>query len=163
MSIQQFELFHGAVLAKLVRSDRPIALRMIETKADAWSVYTINDEVELFAKHSTVARELAREKDGLSWQFIFTSDQVEQIRNLSSKKKMVAIALVCGRQNIKDAMYIAFIEPADVGSLINFSINTTQSLTVKYMPRKQLRIITDYIVEKLVAQNALDKWVVPGS
>jgi hypothetical protein len=162
MSIQQFELLHGAVLAKLVRNDRPIALRMIETKADAWSVYTINDEVELFIKLSTKVHKLVREKDALSWQFIFTPEQVEQIRNLSAINK-VAIALVCGRQNIKDEMYIAFIEPIDVDNLINFSLNTPQSLTVKYLPRKQLRIITDYTVEKLVAQNSLDKWEVPGS
>jgi hypothetical protein len=108
MSIQQFELFHGAVLAKLMRSDRPIALRMIETKDEAWSVYTVNDEVELFIKIRTTANELSREKDGLSWQFVFTPEQVEQIRNLYTTKK-VAIALVCGRQNIKDDMQIAFI------------------------------------------------------
>jgi hypothetical protein len=162
MGIQQFELFHGAVLAKLVRSDRPIALRMIETKEEAWAVYTVNDEIELFIKHSTTPRELVREKDGLTWQFIFTPEQVEQIQNLFSTKK-VAIALVCGRQNIKDDMQIAFIEPDDVQDLINFSVNTAQSLTVKHLPRKKLRIVTGYTDEKLVAQNALDKWIVPGS
>ena len=160
--MKQFELFHGAVLAKLVRSDRPIALRMIETREEAWSVYTINDEVELFIKHSITARHLAREKNAVAWQFIFTLDQIEQIRHLRLNRK-VAIALVCGRQNIKDDMQIAFIEPNDVESLIDFSINGTQSLTVKYLPRKQLRIITDYTTEKLVAQNALDNWDVPGS
>lgn len=162
MGIQQFELFHGAVLAKLVRSDRPIALRMIETKEEAWAVYTVNDEIELFVKHSTTPRPLAREKDGCTWQFIFTPEQVVQIHNLGYTKK-VAIALVCGRQKVKDDMQIAFIEPDDVQGLIDFSVNTSQSLTVKHLPRKKLRIITDYTVEKLVAQNALDKWIVPGS
>jgi hypothetical protein len=33
MTIKQFELFHGAVLTKLVRSDRPITLRMIDNEA----------------------------------------------------------------------------------------------------------------------------------
>lgn len=162
MGIQQFELFHGAVLTKLVRSDRPITLRMIETKEEAWSVYTVNDEIELFVKHSITPRELGREKDGLSWQFIFTPEQVEHIHNLRSTKK-VAVILVCGRQNVKDDMQIAFIEPDDVQELIDFSVNTTQSLTVKYLPRKKLRIITGYTREKLVSQNALEKWTVPGS
>ena len=162
MSIQQFELFHGAVLAKLMRSDRPIALRMIETKDEAWSVYTVNDEVELFIKVRTIASELSRERDGLSWQFVFTPEQISQIKNLSTSKK-VAIALVCGRQNIKDDMQIAFVEQDDVKDIIDFSVNTSQSLTVKYIPKKKLRVITNYTEEKLISQNALDKWIVPGS
>lgn len=37
MAIDEFELFHGVVLTKLVRSDRPITLRMIETRPrEAW-------------------------------------------------------------------------------------------------------------------------------
>jgi hypothetical protein len=32
MSVHEFELFHGIVLTKLIRSDRPITLRMFETK-----------------------------------------------------------------------------------------------------------------------------------
>jgi aminopeptidase-like protein len=120
MGIQQFELFHGAVLAKLMRSDRPIALRMIETKDEAWSVYTVNDEVELFIKVRTIANELSRERDGLSWQFVFTPEQIGQIKSLYASKK-VAIALVCGRQNIKDDMQIAFIEQDDVKDIISTS------------------------------------------
>jgi hypothetical protein len=162
MGIQQFELFHGAVLAKLMRSDRPIALRMIETKDEAWSVYTVNDEVELFIKVRTIANELSRERDGLSWQFVFTPEQIGQIKSLYASKK-VAIALVCGRQNIKDDMQIAFIEQDDVKDIIDFSIDTSQSLTVKYIPKKKLRVITNYTKEKLISQNALDKWNVPGS
>ena len=34
MGIKQLQLFHGAVLAKLVRSEHPITMRMIETKED---------------------------------------------------------------------------------------------------------------------------------
>lgn len=162
MGIKQFELFHGAVLAKLVRSDRPIALRMIETKEESWSVYTINDEIEIFIKHSAATRELSREKGGFSWQFIFTPEQIEEIRILQSTKK-VAIALVCGRQNIKDDMQIAFIESEDINEIIDLSKNISQSLTVKYLPRKKLQLITDYKVEKKVSQNALDNWIVPGN
>jgi len=163
MSIKKFELFHGAVLTKLVRNDRPTTLRMVETKGEAWSVYTVNDEVELFIKVRSTAHELSREKDGLSWQFVFTSEQVEQIRGLYSTKK-VAIALVCGRQNIKDNMQIAFIKPEDgIKNFIDFSVNTSQSVTVKCIPGKRLKVITNYKVEKKVSRNALDKWDVPGS
>jgi len=45
MPIQQFHLFHGAVLAKLMRSGRPVGLTMIETRGEAWSSYRVNDEL----------------------------------------------------------------------------------------------------------------------
>ena len=52
MSIKDLELLHGAVLTKLVRSDNPITLRMIETnRNEARSAYTLNDEVILYIKY----------------------------------------------------------------------------------------------------------------
>jgi hypothetical protein len=48
MAIRQFELFHGAVLTKLVRRGQRVALTMIETSPnDPWAVYTINDAVDV--------------------------------------------------------------------------------------------------------------------
>lgn len=160
MGIQQFELFHGAVLAKLMRNDHPIALRMIQTTEDAWSVYTINTEVELFIKVSTTPNELSRE-EGVSWQFVFTPEQLEQIRSLHLSNK-VAIALVCGQRNIKEEMQVAFLKPENVEEFWNFSETSSRSVTVNYIPRKKLRVKTDYTKEIKVAQNALDKWEVPG-
>lgn len=38
VSIREFELFHGAALTKIVRAERPVTLRLIETRPDdAWA------------------------------------------------------------------------------------------------------------------------------
>lgn len=162
MTIKQFELFHGAVLAKLMRSDKPITLRMIETRDDAWSIYTINNETDLFIKISKSPNELIREVHGFSWQFQFSIDQIEQLIDPVNPRK-IAIALVCGQQTISENMHIAFIEPNAVGELIDFTFNSPQSLTVKFIPNKKLRVIKNYRTEKLISQNALEKWLVPGN
>jgi hypothetical protein len=164
VTIRQFELFHGAVLAKLVRSDRPLTLRMIETRpGEAWAVYTINDEVELFLKHSASVNELAREPGSLSWQFAYTPGQVAQIDHLRSMRE-VYTALVCGRRNIKlGNMQICLLDPRHIDRLIDFTNIKSQSVTVKYIPGKKLRVYSRYSVEFLVSQNSLDKWEVPGS
>jgi hypothetical protein len=61
MAVHEFELFHGIALTKLVRAERPISLRMIKTRpGEAWSAYTINNEVELFLKHSTMPSKLEK-------------------------------------------------------------------------------------------------------
>ncbi len=162
MSIRQFELFHGAVLAKLVRSDHPVTLRLIETKEESWSVYTINNEVELFIKICTTPRKLSREKDAISWPFIFSVDQVETISNLKLSKE-VYVALVCGCKDLSDPMQIAFFTPAEINQIIDFNATDSQSFTVKYLPRKKLRLIIDYKEVLLINQKALESWKVPGN
>ena len=164
MTIKQFELFHGAVLTKLVRSDRPITLRMIETRpSEAWAVYTINDAVDLFPKHSTSARELKRVSGGWSWQFVFSPEQVNQIHERQASGQVYA-ALVCGQSDVKQGeMQICFLHPDELAKLIDFQDASTQSITVRYIPRKKLRVYSGHKVKKSVSQNALDQWNVPGS
>ena len=79
MSIKEFELFHGAVLTKLVRIERPITVTLIETQREqTWSVYKVMDG-QLFIKHSTSPRPLSRGKGGYSWTFTFSPEHISQI------------------------------------------------------------------------------------
>ena len=134
MSIKDFELFHGAVLTKLVRSDRPITLRMIETNPDtSWSVYTLNDEVHLFIKYSISPRSLSRGKGGLSWVFTFRPEHISEIKALQAEKR-VFVALVGGRRNIKQVrMEICLLTPDDFARIIDLEANTNQTVTMKYI------------------------------
>lgn len=52
MAIKEFELFHGAVLAKLLRSNEPITLCLIErSERDPWASYRINDACSIYIKY----------------------------------------------------------------------------------------------------------------
>lgn len=163
MPIRDFELFHGAVLTKIVRSDRPIALRMIETKPnESWAFYTINDEVDLLIKYSKKSAQRKREPYTV-WQFIFSPEQIKQMNKIRSDQRGLCIALVCGQEGIGEPMHVCFLQPDHIGRLFKIDEEKSQSITVKFTPRKMLRVITDYQDELLIAQNALDKWHVPGS
>ena len=77
VGIQIFELFHGAVLAKIMRSygDRPVVLRLVEVNPkEYWSVYTLNDEVHLVVKYRTRANKLS--KGRWSWNFVFSPEEI---------------------------------------------------------------------------------------
>jgi hypothetical protein len=90
--IKEFELFHGALLTKLVRSEKPLTLRLIETRMDdSWSTYTINDQVRLLVKHSLNPRKLSRVKNGRAWSFVFSKNQVAQ-----ATVDGTYITLICG-------------------------------------------------------------------
>ena len=161
MSIKEFELFHGAVLTKLVRNDRPISLSMIETKPeDSWAVYTINDEVNIFIKHSTTSRLINRGKGGFSWTFAFNVENLAKLKG----ERPTYIALVCGHKSVKDSrMEICFLSPFQVEQVIDFDRGTSQSITIRYITgAKKLRVFQGRKVGIMISLNDLDKWEIPG-
>jgi hypothetical protein len=165
MTIKQFELYHGAVLTALVRSDRPVTLRMIETRpSEAWAVYTLNDEVDLYVKYSTAVRALRTRPGAFSWTFVFGSDEVLRLSELRAEREVYA-ALVCARKAISQekGMHTCLLQPGELARLIDLDDHTSQSTTVRYIPRKKFRLFSGHRVELRVAQSALARWEVPGS
>ena len=163
MTVHEFELLDGVVLTKLVRSDRPITLRMIETRPDeACSAYKLNDEVDLFIKHRTTSRSLAGGK-GRSWSFVFGIDQLQQMSK-STARAGVYIALVCASRQVKDPQRcVCLLYPREVKELLDFSVPAQQPITIKYSPGRSLRVYKGRKETYKVPQNRLEKWSVPGS
>ena len=162
MPVREFELFHGSVLTKLVRSDRPLTLRMIETRpGDAWSTYRVNDEVSVLLKYSLNRRSLKREKaKAWQWQFVFSPDQMKQLQNA-----VTWYALVCGSKFLEDSdMEVCLLDPTQIAELLDLSSTSQQSLTVKRIEGKSLRASSPRLGEEMVvARNRVDTWNVPGS
>ncbi len=164
MSISMFELFHGAVLTKLARSDRPVTLRMIETRpGEAWSAYTLNDEVDLFIKHSTTPRQTNRGGvRGLSWQLVFGPNQLAE---MSKAPHDVYVALVGAGQNARDTSgwCICLLDPEQVRDVLDLSVLSQQVVTVSCLPGRRLRVYKNRRVRFKIAQNRISEWDVPGS
>lgn len=161
MPIREFELFHGAVLTKIVRSDRPMTLRMIETKpGESWSAYTLNGEITLILKHSTTPRPLKRERGSTRWQFTLSAEQIQQLSGANSW-----LGLVCGSPKIgkKSPMEICLLDPNEIDRLVDKSSLVQQSILVKYLPGKSLRVSSTKSKEFVVPRNRLDTWEIPGS
>lgn len=153
MTLKEYELFHGAVLAKLVRRDKPITLRLIETNtSESWSVYKVND-IDVFLKHSANPREL--KKGGRSWTFIFGEKQLAQI------SENTHIALICGSSDTKDKnMGICFLKSQTATSLLS---GNAKSITVHLEPGQRFRVSSSAVDEKvLIAQNAIEKYEIPS-
>jgi hypothetical protein len=164
MSIKEFELFHGAILNKLVRNEKPITLRLIETRFDDSRVYTINDVVELYVKHSISPRKLTRGEGGYSWTFSFNTEHLNQIRELK-KKKPTYLVLVCAHRDVKEARTEScLINLSEHPDLLSLEVGDQQSITVKWTPgAKKLRIFQDRQEKFLLPLNALDNWDIPQS
>jgi len=163
MPVKEFELYHGAVLTKILRSEKPVALRLIETRpAENWSTYTLNDTVDLLVSHSKSPRSVSRQGGGTSWSFVFSRNQLRQM-NPDSRSRPVWLALVCGREKPSDGeMHVCLLDPEQVREAVDFSADQ-QSLTVRKPGGKgKLRVFKDRREKFLVAQSRLNKWEVPG-
>lgn len=153
MPLKEYELFHGAVLTRLVRKDKPVTLRLIETNtSESWSVYRIND-VNIFFKHSSNPKDL--KKGGKSWTFPFTDKQLDKIN------KSTHLALVCGDKDTKSKeMEICFIESSDVSILLSES---AKSITAHVEKNNSFRVSSSAVREKIiVSRNAIDNYEVPA-
>jgi hypothetical protein len=161
MPVREFELFHGAVLTKIVRSDRPMTLRMIETNpGESWSAYTVNGQVTLILKHSTTPRPLKRERGSSRWQFTLSAEQIRQLSGANSW-----LCLVCGSPRIgkKAPMEVCLLNSNDIERLVDKSSRVQQSILVKYLPGKSLRVSSPKCEEFVVPRNRLDTLEIPGS
>lgn len=159
MAIREFELCHGAALTKLVRSQKPVSLRLIETRAtENWSTYTVDDKADLFISHCKSPRHLSRNGGGTSWHFVFNRNQLRQI-NSKTRKRKVFVALICkGSANGREGQ-ICLLQPSEIEQLMDFD-STYQSLTVRQPSgRSRLRVVRDRTVKMNVPKSRFEKWV----
>lgn len=162
MSVNVFELFHGAVLAKILRSEKPVSLRLIETRPrENWSTYTLNDSLDLFISYSRNPHPLRR--GGTSWTFVFSENQLRQL-DPSRRNHPVWAALVCGRSTIaRGEMHICLLDPDQLAELLEYS-GPPQSLTVRAPGGGlQLRVFKDRQELFKIPNSRIDGWQISGS
>ena len=138
-----------------------MTLRMIETKpGESWSAYTVNGEITLILKHSSTPHPLKRERGSSRWQFTLSGEQIQQLSGANSW-----LGLVCGSQKLgkKAPMEVCLLDPNDIDRVVDKSSLVQQSITVKYILRKRLRVSSPKSEEFVVPRNRLDTWEIPGS
>jgi len=156
MAIRKFEYMHGAVLTKLMRNDRPVALRLVETnQQECWSLYRVNVDINLMVKYATSHRQSGR---GRTWTFILSAKQREYL----AATERVWLALVCGATDLDDAeTAVALLEPKEANLLL--ATGTTPNVSIRMASGKQLRVTINGYAELVVPRNRLETWEVPGS
>jgi hypothetical protein len=161
MSTKQFEFYHGVVLTRLVRSDRPVRLQMsVNQPADSWSAYLIDDSVALFIKRSGKPTELKKDKT-LRWQFTFSDNQLIQMMDYS-KDRAVYLALVASRNNsFLDGVNICLISPEQLNSLVDWNTKGTESFTLKDAESSHSYLVCGNGIEIRVKKKAFDSWDIP--
>ncbi len=158
--IKPFELFHGAVLTKLVRSDRPITMRLIQTSVNEdWRIYLINTnkgDVRFYMRVGKNPRPHKLTK-AISWYFPIQRDESIRIKQLLSEGA-VYILLICGNEKLKHTMAICAIAPDKIKDILDLDSNgNSQNVTVKYIKGRSYRVCGAIKNKEVVInQNELD-------
>lgn len=165
--VKEFELLHGIVLAKILRSEGA-SLRLVETDTkNAWAAYKINDEVIVYVKYALTKRRTKKEGK-LVWSFQFQSADTKKLVQLRAEKP-VYTALVCGVTDIKSAkeMQICLLDPEQIDKCIDVNVVVVQTISVEYKPGTSLRAYGPSNAEErkklVISRGKLDEWKIPGS
>ncbi len=167
--VREFELLHGVVLTKLLRTNGA-ALRLVETDSKmAWAAYLVNDAVNVYVKYRLQNRATKKEQK-LVWSFVFSDEELYKIAELRAVNP-VWLALVCGLPKIESeslkAMQVCLLDPKQIDKCIDVGSGNCQVLTVEYKRGLSLRAFGPRNSEEkqklVVPRNRLDEWTVPGS
>lgn len=142
MSIRDYEYYHGAVLTKIVKSDMPTTLRLIETNITEASVYKINDEAVIFIKYSATPRVATLQNvKWWRWSFNLYSNHINSIKRLFKDYNHLNLVFVCGHKDLATMpMEICVIEKNEIPYIIDLKAENTQTITVSYSPNKRLHV-----------------------
>lgn len=157
MAIRKFELMHGAVIVKICRNDRPVALTLIESDGNR-ATYRVND-VFVYVNHSTSPQSCLRNGDTV-WQFTFAPNHIADLARLMQNGGAY-LALVCANEDLSGDMEAAFLYPENVTACLDLAQAKTQSLRVRVQPRRQLQV-EGRGAALLVERSRLDKRDVPN-
>jgi len=157
MPIREYQIMHGAVLAKICRSETPVTLRMIETSNDSRATYIVNDDVFLYMKHSKSPVPQPREA-AERWQFTFNRQHLQELTRLADDKP-VCIVLICGFSNLQP-VEVCLLECEHFLELVDVTSSSTQTIHVKLKKgARKFRVTGSGTDQELrIARNKLDEW-----
>lgn len=83
MSVTVKDLFHGAVLSKLIRKDRPLPIKLIEMDFDqSRSAYLVNIDTYFYIKSSKSPKLGKRRDKTWTWTFTFSPKHITELNDL---------------------------------------------------------------------------------
>ena len=122
--IRQVEQYHGAALARLLRSGaEPISIGL---HPDYHSAYVIEGIVAVYVKYSTSRL--------TPWAFVFRPEHQDEIDELCNEFKETFVALVCGTDGV------ACLDSAEYAHVLDDGSSTSEWVRVSRGPRQRYAV-----------------------
>lgn len=100
MSTAQFELYHGIVLAQIIRSPK-INLKLLERNNEyGWGTYEVIDNQTIHRVFIKFTSQVKKSRKGSSYcQFTFSVDDINKLRQIETDRNLL-ICLVCSDEEV---------------------------------------------------------------
>ncbi len=158
MALRELELYHGAVLAQIVRTKEP-SLRLVERDETQHGrgMYVVsagNKEYLIYVKHASKVKK--GQKRGPSWcQFTFSERDAKGLEKnwKRGQEKKLLLCLVCGKE------HICTLEGGEVDALRLLEIRKPSAVRVEWTAKSCLWVRRgEFEVRHKVARDRLRKY-----
>ena len=122
--LRDFELHHGAVLARLIHGDTPVSLTLYPTPSN--SSYVINGHIGLYIKYST--------KRMTPWNFSFAKAHQDEIKKMKEELGEVFVVLVCESDGLVTLSY------EELKKVLDENHEETEWIRVARRPREKYSV-----------------------
>lgn len=146
--IRDIEFYHGAALARLVRSGQRVTITLLKgSKAS----YVVNDHCGLYLKHSSSRM--------TPWSFTFHRDHQHEIDEMQRLIGYVVVGLICNDDGVVGLDYTEFRTVLDINHKVVEGVSISRKPRGMYMvrgrdARMQYRIGEGDFVKKVLGQAA---------
>lgn len=147
--IRDFEFYHGAALARLVRSGRRVTIVLLKENSKA--SYVVNDHCGLYLKHSSSRMN--------PWSFTFHRDHQHEIDAMHHLIGYVVVGLICNDDGVVGLNYTEFRTVLDTNHEVVGGISVSRKPRGMYTVRgrdakMQYRIGEGDFAKKVLRQGA---------
>lgn len=122
MKIQQQDFYHGVALTQIAEHE---SFKALNKGSDRYGHYLVNADCHIFVKYSQTSG---------PWQFTFTPDQLDPLRNVQKAKTKLFICLVCGDETI------CVLNEQQIMVLIDLLAIDSQWVRVEVPPNSSCRV-----------------------
>lgn len=157
MAIKNFEFYHGAVLAKILRKDMATSLKLVETNTkEHWSTYIINDEIALYISYRTGKPN--KNKTRLTWYFNLNKNHLKELEDFIHKD--LKFALICLSDNDEICKSeICLLEKEDILELIDINSEFVQTITIS-LEKNQRKFRVHGTLSEIKGEKKINKCLI---
>ncbi len=101
-SVCKADFYYGSLLSVLINNGIAPAIVEPGDSRRIYSITTDNGEYQIYTKYVSNSTK-RRNNHARLWQFVFSNDEIEVIKNYKDNGKKFIFALICGQEKFQDS------------------------------------------------------------
>lgn len=134
MAVSKFELYHGIVLAQMVRHPKINVKLISRDENQHWAFYDVMDNQDEYVVYMKYASKPANVESKRRYNFTFTPQDISRIKQEMQGNKKILVCLVCGNEEV------CLLMKEDLDELELWGIENNRNLAVTWVKNSKLTV-----------------------